>query len=233
MRPPDSIDSGAAIARKDLVEGLEDQFNADGAVRAGVRVSWVSVVWTVLAGAAAIAIGLRNNSLVLIAFGGLSAMDAAGSSALIVHFRHALRHESVSARHEKIALTIITVGMAILGLATMTEGVIRLLGHSTSHSDFAGIGLAGVSLVALGALSIAKRRISARIPSLALRSDSWLSAIGAVLALVTLCSTALVETLGWWWIDPVGSLIVGAGAVALGRILSRGEGSSVGHESTS
>ena len=75
-----------------------------GHLRAGVRVSIVSIVWTAAASGAAIAIGIAGHSLVLVAFGATGVLDAAGSATLLVHFRHALRHEAFSAAHERLAL---------------------------------------------------------------------------------------------------------------------------------
>jgi divalent metal cation (Fe/Co/Zn/Cd) transporter len=204
------------------VNASGNRFKTNRAIADGIQVSTISFVWTLLAGATAITLGLRNDSLVLVAFGGLSALDAAGSSALIVHFRHSFRHESVSARQEQVALSIITIGMAVLGLATIAESALRLAQHAVSRSDLAGIALSGLSLVVLATLALTKRRVSAAIPSHALHSDSWLSAIGAMLALVTLSSTALDAAYGWWWLDPVASLVIALGAVSLSIKLTRG-----------
>lgn len=199
-----------------------DRLHSNRDISRGITVSALSVMWTLLAGAAAVTLGLRNDSLVLVAFGALSALDAAGSSALVVHFRHSARHDRASERHEQIALSIVTIGMAALGVATVTESALRLAQHVLSRADAAGIVLAGVSLVILVTLAMIKRRVSAAIPSHALRSDSWLSAIGAALALVTLLSTALNAAYGWWWIDPVASMVIALGAVALSIKLARG-----------
>ena len=77
-------------------------------LRAGVRVSAVSIVWTVGSSAAAIVLGLAADSIVLVAFGLTGVLDALGSATLVVHFRHALRHEAFSDRHERIALRTVT-----------------------------------------------------------------------------------------------------------------------------
>jgi divalent metal cation (Fe/Co/Zn/Cd) transporter len=189
---------------------------------AGLRISLVSLIWTVFAGAAAITIGLSTDSLVLVAFGALSALDAAGSAALVVHFRHALRHEVISLRHEQVALRIITAGMAVLGVITATESVDRLVGGKAGRSSIAGVALAGASLVVLASLSTSKRRIARRIPSHALHSDGWLSAVGSMLAAATLAGTALFDAYRWWWIDAAASLVIAAAAIALSAVLARG-----------
>lgn len=173
-----------------------------------------------LAGAASVAIGVHNDSLVLIAFGGLSLLDAAGSSALVVHFRHAQEHEGISTSREAVALRIITIGMAILGISMAVESVDHLITASAGRADLAGI-VSAVSVVALARFAGAKRRIAIRVPSHALYSDSWLSAMGALLALVTLAGTALFEIWSWWWLDPSASLVLALGAIALSVWLAR------------
>jgi len=55
-------------------------------LRAGLRVSAVSIAWTLSSSVAAVAIGIATGSLVLIAFGLTGVLDAAGSATLVVHF---------------------------------------------------------------------------------------------------------------------------------------------------
>src|ERR1700749_3597124 len=53
-------------------------------IEAGLRVSYVSLIWTLVAGTAAMVIGIAANSLVLISFGVIGLLDAVGSGSLIV-----------------------------------------------------------------------------------------------------------------------------------------------------
>jgi divalent metal cation (Fe/Co/Zn/Cd) transporter len=193
-------------------------------LEAGLRVSLLSVLWTIAAGASAIIIGMVGGSLVLVVFGAIGLLDAAGSTALVVHFRHALRHEVISERHERAALLVVTVGMVVVGLATAAESAHRLIAHGGAESLPIGIALAGASVFVLAALAVRKRRISRLIPSHALGADAWLSAAGAALALITLCGTALNAALGWWWLDAVAATIVASGAIGLGFALVRADG---------
>src|SRR5438309_1989096 len=88
------------------------------ALRAGLRISLVSIIWTVATSSAAVAIGIATNSLVVIAFGLTGLLDAAASVTLAMHFRHALKHEMASDRHERLALRLVTIGLLSVGLAT-------------------------------------------------------------------------------------------------------------------
>lgn len=191
-------------------------------VRAGFRVSLISFIWTLISGGGAIAIGLLYRSLVLVAFGAIGLVDALGSASLIIHFRHTLRHEAISLRHERTAHRLVTAGMGTIGLATIGDSAYRLATRSTAQSETPGILVAAASILVLVFLSRSKRQIARRIPSLALNADGWLSAVGAGLAVVALVGTGLQSALGWWWTDPLAAIGMGLGAFGLSIALSRG-----------
>ena len=184
-------------------------------VQSGLRVSLISCAWTLAAGSSAIAVGLAKHSVALVAFGAIGLVDAVGSGSLTVHFRHALRHEAISERHERTAHWLVTLGMATVGTATIGGSAYRLATKPSAESEVPGIVLAAVSVIVLAALARRKRTLAERIPSPVLDADGWLSATGAVLAVVVLAGTGLQAGLGWWWMDPVAAVGVGAGAVSL------------------
>ena len=191
-------------------------------MREGLRISQTSLVWTIAAGTSAITLGVLGNSLVLVAFGLIGLLDAIGSGTLIVHFRRSQRNQTVSERHERFALMVVTVGMAAVGAATIADSVYRLRARAVSDPRPAGIALAGASMLILAVLAGRKRRIAQRIPSHALHADGWLSAVGALLALIALAGTGLDAEFGWWWVDPLAGIAVASGATGLSIGLARG-----------
>ncbi len=199
-------------------------------LQAAYRISMASLLWTLVVGGTAIGSGATANSLVLVVFGAIALLDAVGSGVLIVHFRHAMRHESISARHERFALRVVTIGMALVGAATIADSADKLASHGASHPPDLGIALAAASVVTLSALSVVKRRIAPRIPSRALFADGWVSGVGAALALVTLVGTALEAGVGWWWLDPGAALVLGTAALPLSVALGRGERQDEAHQ---
>ena len=192
----------------------------EGPIRAGLTVSAISLAWTVVSGLAAIGIGVARGSLVLVAFGATGALDAVGSAALVLHFRHALHHAVISDRRERVALHVITVGLIVLGAATAGESVHRLVGDARPKSAPEGIALASASAVILAVLGSKKRRTAPSIPSPALTADGWVSTIGALLATVTVIGTA-VGAAGWHWVDAAAALVVAVGAIAIAFELRR------------
>jgi divalent metal cation (Fe/Co/Zn/Cd) transporter len=184
-------------------------------VRAARRVSEVSVVWTVIASALAIALGVVSGSAVLTAFGAIGVVDAIGSIALVHHFRHALRAEELSDRFERRAHYIVIAGLGIIGATTIVASALRLVTHASADVSSAGTVVAAVSLGALTALSARKRWVAHRVGSRALLADAHLSTIGALQAAVALAGLVAAVWLGWKWADGVAAIAVGAVAVTL------------------
>lgn len=184
-------------------------------VRAARRVSEVSIAWTLVASTLAIALGLASGSSALVAFGCVGYVDLAGSVALVHHFRHALRTDALDDRFERRAHTIVTFGLLAIGLAAIVVSSIRLAaGHHPETSD-AGMVIAGASLVVLAVLATLKVRLGNRVPSAALRSDGFLSGIGAAQAAVVLLGAEAASVLSWHWADDTAAIVVGTVAIGI------------------
>jgi len=187
-----------------------------------LRISAVSLAWTLVASAGSIGIGAATGTLVLVTFGLVSLLDAAGSLTLVVHFRHAQHTGDMSERHEAIALRVITIGLVVLGLVTVAQSVHRLTTHAEPDAAPVGLAIAAASALVLAALAPRKRRIGKVVGSHALRADGVVSGIGAVLAVITLVGAGVTTAAGWWWLDPLAAVGVASGAVAAGIALARG-----------
>jgi divalent metal cation (Fe/Co/Zn/Cd) transporter len=188
-------------------------------LRSGVRVSSLSIAWTVAASTVSIAAGVGAGNLVLVAFGCTGLLDAAGSIALVVHFRHALKHETFSERHERIAFLVVTGGLVVVATATVADSLVRLVSGTHGRQSVAGVVVAAASIVVLALLARRKIELGRSIPSHALVADGLLSTTGAVLAAVTVLGTLVSATL--WWADPVAALLVATGALAGAVVLAR------------
>jgi divalent metal cation (Fe/Co/Zn/Cd) transporter len=192
-------------------------------VAAALRVSLLSVIWTVLSSVLAVAIGVSSHQVVLVAFGAVGVVDAVGSVALTYHFRHALRHDQLSEKFERLAHRVVLTGLASVGSVAVAIGAVRVATNASGGSSDAGVVLAGVSLVVLIVLSRHKQRIARRVESSALRSDGHLSGVGATFAAITLAGTGLARWLGWHWSDATATMLLGVIAVWLAVTTWRSE----------
>jgi divalent metal cation (Fe/Co/Zn/Cd) transporter len=188
---------------------------------AAVQVSIASIAWTMLANSASIVLGVAARSVVLVAFGMTGLLDAAGSVTLVVHFRHALHHEAFSEKHERLALHVVTLGLAAVGAVTLLASAQRLATHAESSSSTLGTAIAAASILVLGTLAIRKHQVARRIASRPLQADGWLSATGCLLALVTVTGSILAAQFEWWWADPAAAALIGCAAIVLAWLMRR------------
>ena len=182
-------------------------------ISAAIRVSVVSVAWTIATGATAVVLGIVASSIVLVAFGLTAAVDAAGSWLLALHFRHVRHHDRIDARRERRAHVVINLGLLVIGSGAVIESGVRLLQHHGSRGSRPGALTAAASVIALTALAIRKHKIARRLGSAPWHADGNLSATGALLGAVTVVG-ALVH--GIDWLDPVCAAGIGAVAAASG-----------------
>lgn len=200
----------------------------DHSIRAGERVSRISVAWTMLASSIAVVAGIERGSLVLIVFAFTGFLDAVGSATLAFHFRHALAHRRISESRERLALRIVGTGLVALGLFTTVESTRRLVTGATAERSPLGIAIAAASIVVLTVLALRKRAIADAVPSKALRADATLSATGAALAVVALLGAALGSGKNLRWVDPVAALVVAVVAALSGSRALRVEEADLG-----
>jgi len=165
-------------------------------------------------GLIAVAIALASRSLSLLGFGVDSAIDSAASVVLVWRFRIEISEPHRAERVERIAE--VAVGGVLLFFAAYLaiNAAFALSNHAGAETTPASVVLLLASLVLLPPLAIAKNRTAAALRSGALRADSILTAIAAVLAFVSLLSLVLSEWFGFWWADAAGALIV---AIVLAR----------------
>jgi divalent metal cation (Fe/Co/Zn/Cd) transporter len=192
-------------------------------VRAGLTASVASVAWTAITSAIAIGFGVSSGSVVLIAFGAVGFFDLAGSSALVVHFRHALRHQEISGGHERIAHLVVSYGMLTVGVATLAGSIDKLASDSESSEPLAGLIASAASIFVLGYLGVRKRAIGRQIPSRALTTDGALSLTGAGTAACTVAGLGLNDAFGWTWVDPVAAMCIGVTACVIAVVSLRSE----------
>jgi divalent metal cation (Fe/Co/Zn/Cd) transporter len=189
-------------------------------MHAAFLVSLASVAWTVAAGGVAIALGIAGSSAVLVAFGAIGFVDAAGSVALAYHFYHGIRHDALAEHLERLAHRVVVAGLFLVGMGAVVAGIVRLATGAHADDSFAGSLLAAISLVVLAVLSMRKQRLAPRVGSPALLADGRLSAVGAAQAAVALFGTA-ARGFGWSWADALAATVVGIVAMTTAIVTRR------------
>jgi divalent metal cation (Fe/Co/Zn/Cd) transporter len=175
-----------------------------------LRLSVLSIAWSGAAGSIAVYAAIASGSLSSLGFGADAVIDSVASVVLVWRFsveaRQPHRAERVEAAAERV------VGIALIALAVyLTLGAVRaLVSESHPATSVVSLGLLAASALILPPLAVAKYRVAARLGSGALRADSILTAVAAILAGISLVSLAASQAFGLWWADAIAALIVAA-----------------------
>jgi divalent metal cation (Fe/Co/Zn/Cd) transporter len=195
--------------------------HAQHRIRSALRWSLASVAWTLAASTIAVAAGLALRSLSLVAFGLVGLLDVVGSVVLVWHFRDALARDAVFHARDRATLLLIAAGMAVIATTTGLAAIGRPVHPAPGPESMVGVLVAAPSVVALGVLGSGKRRAGQAIESRALMADGVVSTLGAVFSSIALAGVVANAAAHWWWLDPAGSVVIAAGALALAVIYAR------------
>lgn len=177
------------------------------AVRAGVRIEILTVIWMLIEGAVALAAGVVARSVLLTSFGIDSMVELLAGSALLWRLVTEARGRSLERveRAENRASWVTGIGLSLLCLYVVATGSGSLLTRTKPESAPVGVALALIALVVMPFLVWRKRDIATRITSDALRADAACSLTCAYMAATLVVGLGLNLTLGWWWADAVAS----------------------------
>ncbi|HWA83345.1 MAG TPA: cation transporter, partial [Fimbriimonadaceae bacterium] len=109
---------------------------------------------------------------------------------------------------ERNGLRLVGVCFLVLAASVAFDAVRALLQHERPHESTLGIAVAAISVVSMPFLAAAKRRISGKIESQAMRADARQTDFCAYLAAILLFGLLTYKLFGWWWADPVAALVM-------------------------
>jgi divalent metal cation (Fe/Co/Zn/Cd) transporter len=175
-----------------------------------IRLSLATIAWNVLSGTAALVAAFSVGSISLAGLGLNAVLDSIASIVLVWRFSAEAKQPHRGDRIEHVAREFVGWTLIVVALYVAEESVRHLVTGAHAESSLVALVIAATAVCVLTPLSIAKRRVANRLGSRALHADSMLSAMGAVLALVTLVGAALAEWLGWDSSDAVAGLVIAA-----------------------
>lgn len=179
-----------------------------------LRVSYFTIVWNGVVGAAALLVGVTTGSLALAAFALNALLDSTASVVLVWRFRRERSDPVAAQRLERRAQTWVIVAMYAVALYVVVQAIRALINGSHPDPSTFGFAIAIASLLVLPALALMKLRLGGRLESPALRGDGVLTVAAAALAAVTLLALAASSLLDWWWADPAAALVISTALAA-------------------
>jgi divalent metal cation (Fe/Co/Zn/Cd) transporter len=180
------------------------------AVRVGVRLEVVTVVWMALEAVLAIGAGIVARSVLLTAFGFDSVIELISGGVLLWRLSSEARGASTERMEsvERRATRISAVLLVLLCAYVVLVGFGGLVAKLRPEASVLGVGVAAAAVVFMPLLAWRKRRANLVIGSAALRADIAETLTCAYLAAATLVGAGLNLIAGWWWAEYVAALVL-------------------------
>jgi divalent metal cation (Fe/Co/Zn/Cd) transporter len=194
-----------------------------GWLRAASRartLSWVSLAWMSVEGAAGLAAGIAAGSIALTGWALSSVVEGLASVIVIWRFTGS---RTLSETAELRAQKAVAISFWLLAPYVAVEAISKLVSGQHADTSLLGIALTGLSLLFMPLLGVAKHRLGTRLDSGATTGEGTQNLLCAYLAAAVLAGLAANGLLGWWWLDPLIALIIAAVAVREGLKSWRGE----------
>jgi divalent metal cation (Fe/Co/Zn/Cd) transporter len=174
--------------------------NSTNLMSRALRLEYLTIGWNAIEAAVAVSAGIAAGSIALVGFGLDSLIEVFAASVVVWQLRGA------SEERERRALQLIAISFLVLAGYVVVEAARDLLVRAEAGESVVGIVLACVSLIAMPALAIAKRRTGKRLNSATLIADSIETLLCSYLSAILLAGLVLNATVGWWWADSLAAL---------------------------
>jgi len=174
-----------------------------------------------LEGGIAIVAGILAGSIALIGFGIDSAIESVASVVIIWRFTGA---RVLSQAAEERAQKLVAVQFFLLAPYVTFEALQHLVSAERPAVSVLGMILTATSLIGMPLLGVAKQRVARQLGSQATHGEGTQNLLCAYLAAAVLLGLAGNALFGWWWLDPIAALVIGAVATKEGIETWRGGG---------
>ena len=198
-------------------------------VRQAVLLTYITLAWMTIEGAASLGLGWASRSLLLEAFGIDSIVELFSAGVLLWRLRveaSGRADEATIERAERRAARLVGYTLYVLAVYVVLNSAYGLfLAHrvTDSHESAWGILIGLAAKIGMPILAGFKLKVAARLNSRALRADAMEAFTCGYLSIVLMVGLAATRLLGWWWLDSVAALALIPFLIKEGREAITGE----------
>src|SRR5438270_1571651 len=181
-------------------------------VRLALLLTYITLGWMTIEGAASLLLGWASKSLLLEAFGVDSVIELFSAGVLLWRLQVEASGRADEARVEAVehrASRWVGYTLYFLVLYVVFNSAYGLfLAHrvTDTHESVWGILIGLVAKIGMPILAGFKLNVAARLNSRALRADAVESITCGYLSIVLMVGLAATRLLDWWWLDSVAAL---------------------------
>src|SRR5438874_2719011 len=182
------------------------------ALRLALVLTYITLGWMTIEGAASLLLGWASKSLLLEAFGIDSVIELFSAAVLLWRLRVEASGvavaEHVDAVEDRAARLVGYSLYALVAYVVLNSGYGLFIAKriTDTHESVWGILIGLVAKVGMPILAAYKLKVAARLNSRALRADAVESITCGYLSIVLMIGLAATWLLGWWWLDSVAAL---------------------------
>ncbi|HVY72765.1 MAG TPA: cation transporter [Candidatus Paceibacterota bacterium] len=176
--------------------------NHNQLLQRGLLLEYITLAWNVVGTAVAVWAGIQAASLSLFGFGIDSAIEIFASIVVVWQLK------AINKNNERFALKLIGGAFMALSLYLLVRALQVLVAGVHPQPSVLGAAWLFITAIAMLLLAYGKRKIGKQIPNRTLMEEAIVTLIDGLLALALLVGVLLDMYFGFWWADPVASLIL-------------------------
>src|SRR5216117_4539290 len=182
------------------------------AVRLALLLTYITLGWMAIEGAASLLLGWTSKSLLLEAFGIDSLIELFSAAVLLWRMRvessgtATSEHVNLVERRAARLIGYSLYALVIYVVLNSGYGLFIAKRITDTHESVWGILIGVVAKIGMPILAAYKLKVAARLNSHALRADAVESITCGYLSIVLMIGLAATRLLGWWWLDSVAAL---------------------------
>jgi len=202
----------ARIERCPLGEAISPARRRSADVRFALLLTYLTLGWMTIEGAASLLLGWASKSLLLEAFGIDSVIELFSAAVLLwrlrVEARGTATPEHVDLIEHRAARLVGYSLYVLVAYVFLNSGYGLFIAKRITDTNESvwGILIGAVAKVGMPILAAYKLKVAARLNSRALRADAVESITCGYLSIVLMIGLAATRLLGWWWLDSVAAL---------------------------
>src|SRR5438876_3848690 len=181
-------------------------------MRLALRLTYITIGWMTIEGAASLLLGWASKSLLLEAFGIDSVIELFSAAVLLWRLRieasGSATSQHVNFVEDRAARLVGYSLYALIAYIVLNSGYGLFIAKriTDTHESVWGILIGLVAKVGMPILAGYKLKVAARLNSRALRADAIEAITCGYLSIVLMIGLAATRILGWWWLDSVAAL---------------------------
>ena len=171
-------------------------------IRRGLLLEYLTLGWNVIGVIIVLVVAYMARSVALAGFGLDSLIEIFASIIVVWQLLGVNQHR------ERLALRLIGAAFFALALYILAQITVTLLTQTHPAPSIGGIVWLAATFIAMLLLAYGKRVTGKQLGNVVLMTEGHVTLIDAYLAGAVLIGLILNALFGWWWADPLASLVI-------------------------